>query len=145
MQYFIGYAYTYAIRRRHHQISAGMERKRKVVDDIHDFSPVCSKSNTTGATCGAGTAWPSGSHDLSPVAFSKVHVGWSLLICVMFCWSVFVILAIAFIIRLRLTAYDYHFGIFKLQSTLSDGREAEGTYIGIFKVVIFVRNGNYRE
>ena len=43
------------------------QQGEKVVDDIHDFSPVCTKSNTTGATSGAGTACPSGSPDFSPV------------------------------------------------------------------------------
>jgi len=43
----------------------------------------CNKSNTTGATCGAGTAYPSGAPEFTH-GFSVVRVARSLVFCVMF-------------------------------------------------------------
>ena len=43
----------------------------------------CNKSNTTGATCGAGTAHPSGAPEFTH-GFSAVRVARSLVFCVMF-------------------------------------------------------------
>ena len=43
------------------------------------------------STCGAGTTYPSGAHELSPV-FNGVHVARTLVFCVMFCRSLFVLL-----------------------------------------------------
>jgi hypothetical protein len=40
-----------------------------------------SKSNTTGATCGAGTTWPSGASELT-ACFSGVNGARSLIFCV---------------------------------------------------------------
>jgi len=50
---------------------------------------ICNYSNTTGATSGAGIAYPSGAHEFIPV-FSGVRVTRSLLFCVIFCRSLFV-------------------------------------------------------
>ena len=47
----------------------------------------CNKSNKTGTTCGTGTAYPSGASQI----FSGVRVARSLVFCVMFCKSLFVI------------------------------------------------------
>jgi hypothetical protein len=53
------------------------------------FSPfmpylrVCNKINTTGATSGAGTAYPSGAQEFTPV-FSGIRVTRSLVLCVCF-------------------------------------------------------------
>ena len=43
----------------------------------------CNKSNTTGATCGAGTAYPSRSLEFTH-GFSAVRVARSLVFCVIF-------------------------------------------------------------
>jgi hypothetical protein len=52
---------------------------------------VFSQSNTMGATCGAGTATPP-EHLSLPLVFSGVHVTQSLVLCVIFCRSLFVLL-----------------------------------------------------
>jgi len=73
---------------------------------------IYSSSNKTGATCGTGTVYTSGS---TPV-FSGVHVARSLLFCVMFCRSLFVLfrLVIMLSVLLQITASDYPCGIVKL-------------------------------
>ena len=63
---------------------------------ISHFGPflihwVCRKSITTDATSGAGTAYPSEEPKFSP-DFSGVRVTRSLVFCVMFCTSLFVLL-----------------------------------------------------
>jgi hypothetical protein len=58
---------------------------------IHDLSPGCNKSITTGATCGTGTTFPYGSPEFNPV-ISGVRVVRSLVFCVMFCRSLSVLL-----------------------------------------------------
>jgi hypothetical protein len=68
----------------------------------------CNKSNKTGTTCGTGTAYPSGASQM----FSGVRVARSLVFCVMFCKSLFVILsffllAIVLSVLHRFTAFDY--------------------------------------
>ena len=62
-------------------------------------------SNTTGITCEAGTAYP-------PPGLSEVRVAPSLVFCVMFCRSLFVIflLAIVLSVLLRLKISVYLFG-----------------------------------
>jgi hypothetical protein len=50
----------------------------------------------------------------SPPVFRGVRVTQSLALCVMFCRSLFVLLAIVLSILLRFTDSDYPFGIFKL-------------------------------
>ena len=52
---------------------------------------VCTKSNTTGAISGAGTAYPSGAPDIFPIS-SWVRVTQSLGLCVVFCKSLFVLI-----------------------------------------------------
>jgi len=58
----------------------------------------------THATCGAGSAYPSGAPEFTP-GFSGVRLAQPLVFCVRFCRSLSV---------LRFTASDYRFGIFKL-------------------------------
>jgi hypothetical protein len=55
------------------------------------YHRVCNKRNTTGATCEAGTAYPSGGPDLLSV-LSRVRIVRSLVFCVRFCRSMFVFL-----------------------------------------------------
>jgi hypothetical protein len=50
------------------------------------------KSNTTGTTSGAGTAYPSGAPDVAS-DFSAVRVNQYLVFCVVFCRSLFVLLS----------------------------------------------------
>jgi hypothetical protein len=71
---------------------------------------VCNTSNTTGATCGAGTDYLSGAP-----AFNGVRVARSLGVCVMFCRSLFdnFLFVIVLSFLLRFAASDYSFGIFK--------------------------------
>ena len=49
-----------------------------------------------------------------PLVFSGIHIAQSLVFCVVFCRSLFVLLAIALYALLRFTVSDYPFGIFKL-------------------------------
>ena len=72
---------------------------------------------STCATGGAGTVYRSGVPEFTP-CFSEVCVTRSLVLCVMFCRSLFVplsffLLAIVLSV-LRFTDSDYSFGIFKL-------------------------------
>ena len=74
--------------------------------------------NTTGWTSGARTAYPSGTPEFFP-GFSEVRVTRSLVLCVMFCRSLFVLLsffllAIVLSVLLQITDLDYLFEIFKL-------------------------------
>jgi len=78
------------------------------------YQRICTKSNTTGATLGAGIDYPSGAPEFTLV-FSGVRVAWFLVFCVMFCRSLFVLFHLAIVFPvLRFTASDYPFGIFKL-------------------------------
>ena len=53
-------------------------------------------------------------HLSSPQVFSGVPVTRSLVLYVMFCTSLFVLLAIVLSVRVRFTDSDYPFGVFKL-------------------------------
>jgi len=48
------------------------------------YHRVCNYINTTGITIGAGTAYPSGVHELTPGFFSGVRVTRSSVLCVCF-------------------------------------------------------------
>ena len=79
------------------------------------YHRVCDKSNTTGATCGAGTAYPSGAPDFTP-GFSGACVTQSLVFCVMIlvrCLSFCSFVVIVLSVLLRFTDYDYFIGIIK--------------------------------
>ena len=72
-------------------------------------------SNTTDAISWAGTAFPSGAPEFNP-CFSGVRATWSLVLCVIFCRSLFVLFRLAIVLSalLRFTDVDYPFGIYKL-------------------------------
>jgi hypothetical protein len=59
------------------------------------YHTACNKSNTTGATCGTGNVYTSGVHSSCSV-FSGVPVAGSLVFCVLFCSSLFVLLSLFF-------------------------------------------------
>ena len=50
---------------------------------ILTYHPVCNRSTTKGATCGAGTAFPSGAPQFT--GFSGLLVARFLVFCVVFC------------------------------------------------------------
>ena len=77
------------------------------------YNRVFNKSNTTGVTCGWGSPYPSGAPEFTP-AFSGVRVTRSLVFCVVFCRSLFVLFLLTIVLSvLRITASDYPFGVFK--------------------------------
>jgi hypothetical protein len=59
------------------------------------YHRVCSTNNTTGNTSGTGTADQSGAPEFTPVC-SGVRVARSLVFCVMFCRSLFILYLLAF-------------------------------------------------
>ena len=86
---------------------------------------ICSKSNTTGATGGVGTAYPPGALAFIP-GFGGVRVARSLIFCIMFCRWLFVLLSFffwplccLFFFNLRLL-HDCSFGFLKLVLLLFD-------------------------
>ena len=76
-------------------------------------------SNTTGTTIGTGTVFSSGTHEFTPV-FSRVHVTRSLVLCVMFCRSLFVLLSFVFwhYVVCSSSIYGYWLPFWYLQSLL---------------------------
>jgi hypothetical protein len=83
------------------------------------YNRVFNKSNTTGVTCGWGSPYPSGAPEFTP-AFSGVRVTRSLVFCVVFCRSLFVLFLLTIVLSvLRITASDYPFGVFKPQGLVS--------------------------
>jgi hypothetical protein len=75
-------------------------------------------SNTTGVTCGAGTANHSGTPEFTP-GFSESRVAQSLVFCVVFGRSLFVLLSffswpLCFLFSFDLRLLITPFGIFKL-------------------------------
>ena len=77
----------------------------------------CNQINTTGATSGAATAYPSEAPEFTPV-FSGVRVTPSLAVCIicrsLFVFMFFFLLVILLFVLLRFSDSDYIFGIFKL-------------------------------
>ena len=65
------------------------------ISSFMTYHRVSNKSNTMGATCEAGIAYPSGASEFTPV-FSEVRVVRSLVLCVVFCRSLFVLLSFFF-------------------------------------------------
>jgi len=55
-----------------------------ILSSFMTYHRICNKSNTTGATLGAGTAYPSVEPEFTPV-FSVIRVSLSLNFCVVFC------------------------------------------------------------
>ena len=76
------------------------------------------------ATCGARTAYPSGTPEFIPV-FSGIHVARALVLYAMFCRSLFVLLVIVFPVLLRFTASGIfkHFLIMSLVATVQYGKK----------------------
>jgi hypothetical protein len=67
-----------------------------------------------GATSGAGTAYPSGAPEFTPI-FSEVCVTWSLVLMCMFYRSLFVFFLLAIVLSVpRFTDSDNLFDIFTL-------------------------------
>jgi hypothetical protein len=66
-----------------------------ILSSVMTYHPVYDKDNTTGATCGAGTPYPSGTPEYTH-CFSGVHVSRSLVFCVMLCRSLFGLLSVFF-------------------------------------------------
>jgi hypothetical protein len=81
-----------------------------VLSSLINYHRICNKSYTTVATCGAETAYPSGTNEFTP---GGVRVARSLVFCVMFCRSEMFVLFVLSVL-LQFTAFDHHFGIFKL-------------------------------
>ena len=74
---------------------------------------VCNQINTTGATSGAVTVYPSGAHEFTPgFQWGSCYSIFSFMR--MFCRSLFVLLTIVLSVLLRYTDSDFPFGIFKL-------------------------------
>jgi len=71
---------------------------KKIADNssFMTYHLVCIKSNTSGVTSGAGTAYPSGArHGTTPQVFNGVRVAQYVVFCVVFYRSLFVLLVIA--------------------------------------------------
>ena len=81
-----------------------------VLSSLVTYQWECNKSNTTGATSGAGTANPSG----APSVLRRVRVAQSLIFCVVFCMSLFVPLSFLF----KPLYYQFFFYLRLLISTL---------------------------
>ena len=78
-------------------------------------------SNTTGTTTGTGTVFSSGTHEFTPV-FSRIHVTRSLVLCVMFCRSLFVLLSFVFWPLCCLFFFDLRILVTLLVSSISSWR-----------------------
>ena len=86
------------------------------------------KIKTWGITCEAGTVYPSGASEFTPV-LSGVRVTRFLVFCVMFCRSLFALLNFFFWpLYCRLTASDYPFDISKLYLRMSLVRKTNNTH-----------------
>jgi hypothetical protein len=66
-----------------------------IISSFMTYHRDSNKSNAMGSTCEAGVAYPSGASEFTPV-FSKVRVVRSLVLCVVFCRSLFVLLSFFF-------------------------------------------------
>jgi hypothetical protein len=76
---------------------------------------VCNTSNTTGATCGAETAYPSGALGfISGFKWGSVFSFLHSVVYIIVCPFVIFLLAIVLFVLLRFMAFDYPFGLFKL-------------------------------
>ena len=78
-------------------------------------------SNTTGTTIGTGTVFSSGTHEFTPV-FSRIHVTRSLVLCAMFCRSLFVLLSFVFWPLCCLFFFDWRILVTLLVSSISSWR-----------------------
>jgi hypothetical protein len=99
-------------------------------------------SNTTGATCGAGTANSCEAHELTP-AFSGVRVSRSSVFCIKFCRSLFVLFFCHCVVCPTIYSSDYPFGIFKLFYLDSFIEELEDTR-RVIRIHISMKNIQHR-
>jgi hypothetical protein len=75
-----------------------------VLSSFMNYHRVCIKSNTTGATCVTGTAFPSVAPEFTP-GFSWIRVAQSLVFHVVYCRSLFVLFLLLIVLSvLRFTA-----------------------------------------
>jgi len=77
------------------QICSTRHNHNPVLCSFMTYHRVCNKikSNARDATCGAGTAYPSGTADQFILFLCGIHVARSLVFCVLFCRSLFVLLS----------------------------------------------------
>ena len=68
----------------------------------------------TSAINGAGTTYPSGAPEFTPVFFSRIRVARSLVFCVVFCRSLFILFWGQCVVRPSSYSFWLPFGIFKL-------------------------------
>jgi len=98
-------------------VSCVFRNHKPILSQFMTYHPICNKSNTAGTASGTGTAYPSGAPEFTLV-FSWVHVAQSLVslvFCVEFCRSLFVLFCLAIVLSvLPFTACEYPFCIFKL-------------------------------
>jgi hypothetical protein len=97
------------------QICSACCNHNPILSSFMTYHRVCDKSNMTGATYGAWTAYPSCApdHEFTPQVFSGICVAWSLVFCVRFCRLLFVLFLLAIALSvLWFTASDCPFGIF---------------------------------
>ena len=97
---------------------------------------------TTGATCGAGTAWPSGVPGFAPGFQWRSCCSIFTLFYVVFCRSVFVLLPLAFLlyVLIRLMSCHYPFGIFKLLLLQRKKPEKETNIFYKINTVVLILN-----
>jgi hypothetical protein len=88
-----------------------------VLSSFMTYHWIDNNSITTGATCGAGTAYPSGA---TSVFFIGGYVARFFVFCVMFCRSLFVLLTFFLAIALSALRFvsNYPFDIFKLSTII---------------------------
>ena len=99
---------------RHHDLvdRYGISVSQMTTDMFHFFNQI----NTTGASSGAGTAYPSGARDFTPGFQWGSCYSFCSFMCMLF---VLFLLAIVLSVLLRYTDFHYPFGIFKLLLPLS--------------------------
>jgi hypothetical protein len=68
---------------------------KPILSSFMTYHLVCTMSNTTDVTCGAGTSYTSGTPGLA-LGFNGIRVGRLLVFCVMYCRSLFVLLSFFF-------------------------------------------------
>jgi hypothetical protein len=83
-----------------------------VLSSFMTYHQVCNKSNATDVICGAGTVYPFGVPEVTPV-FRGVRVARSLVFFLRFCRLLFFLLAIVLSVFLRFTSSGYSFDISK--------------------------------
>jgi hypothetical protein len=98
------------------QICSICRNHNPVLPSFITYHRCCNKSNRTGETSGAGTAYRSEAR-ASPPVISGHLVVWSIVFCALFCRSLIVFLFFfpnVLSVLFRITSSDYPFGILKL-------------------------------